>query len=946
MRNRQIIWPVMVYVLVIFLLVGDAVSTEATLAELGGFQDITIDLERIPVFLAGEWKAIVNTDSLNMRAGPNASSSIIGTYARGTVVIVFGKNLAGTWLQVEAPDGKRGWMSSRYLRLDVDLARIPIVGAQTESPQESGIVLFDGDPRSNRYRQDSVFCSGFASDCDFEGCAADYRLVWGPYCRQEDYPYIHAGDYRITLFGAGRVRAGATDYGSAREMFAFGEFTLTLPASYTFCWPGREPSGYGFETIVKSLGEYATIDRITVEYLGDSCITGIFPSPGKDNQLNSASSTGGGYQIIVDGSRYRFGPLPVIYYALTAPSGDDIYPLGDGAFALFGLYDTGSTKVRISKEMPNRISGVNWDNSDTGHLRLNKVEIVNIRLNGLNRRSANGNIPIGPPDSANEPQVEVRDIAVKPENTNVTLIGTSVINQLVAHIDYTNIIADPAIEYAQTGVRAPAIDLYWPNDSSIPATNVTLQLEPFGNQVSTDGATTGRRYWLRNVTFQNNDNFVSDKQSAFDFLYDTGTTLTIVNNEIANRLGLSSMSPTFDCYRGTNNGYVIDSVIISGDNGSYQVNNASICRAQESIIISDADAVIGSNIFEPVAIVLDGPQALLGIVNPGGASSGADTSTSMGGFQGIVMERDSGSVIAGVRIIFDREDGALRREVQTGANGSYQIELPEARYRVTAVHPDYQTYSTGSGFFVVTGTLWQTGNIFMERAPVQPPVNEPPTASITVSPSTVRYGELFTVMVNGTDDHGLTTVWWWGDQTGDNNLDKAHVYDCNGALSCNQSWAVSAQMVGILRLCANARDTAYPTPGEPHQASEGAGIPCTQLEVIPAASGCGGVEVGGHCWYLGPDSASCDAVCAPHGGYSEATRTYAGSDGAATSCRQIIESLQLPLDEFFETYQGGIGCFVIQNPSGNYFGYWDQHPTTASATYGTPGRHRICACQQ
>ncbi len=144
-----------------------------------------------------------------------------------------------------------------------------------------------------------------------------------------------------------------------------------------------------------------------------------------------------------------------------------------------------------------------------------------------------------------------------------------------------------------------------------------IELEKFGNLISPDGATAGHRYWLRNVVFQNGNNVVADHQNApnpFDFLFDTGTTLTIVNNRAANSLGLSSGSGTFNCFGGTSNGYVIDSVTMIGSDGSYRINNANICW-QESAIESPqiVDAVIGSNFFDQVQIIFDGPGDTLGI---------------------------------------------------------------------------------------------------------------------------------------------------------------------------------------------------------------------------------------------------------------------------------------------------------------------------------------------
>ena len=79
------------------------------------------------------------------------------------------------------------------------------------------------------------------------------------------------GLYRVTFQGTGEVRAGATDYGATNQLFGFVQQTLELPGSFTFCWPGKQNGGYGFETIAQSTGGYASIDRITIEYVGEEC---------------------------------------------------------------------------------------------------------------------------------------------------------------------------------------------------------------------------------------------------------------------------------------------------------------------------------------------------------------------------------------------------------------------------------------------------------------------------------------------------------------------------------------------------------------------------------------------------------------------------------------------------------------------------------------------------
>ncbi len=150
---------------------------------------------------------------------------------------------------------------------------VPAAGPQpTATPgTATGRILFDSDPRNNRRGVNATFCSGFETECEFANCPTDYRLLWGPFCREIDYPYIKPGRYRVTLQGDGTVRAGATDYGQTNQLFGFAEEVMTLPGSFSFCWPGRGERGYGFETVAQSVGDEAALTRVTVEYLGEDC---------------------------------------------------------------------------------------------------------------------------------------------------------------------------------------------------------------------------------------------------------------------------------------------------------------------------------------------------------------------------------------------------------------------------------------------------------------------------------------------------------------------------------------------------------------------------------------------------------------------------------------------------------------------------------------------------
>lgn len=57
-------------------------------------------------------------------------------------------------------------------------------------------------------------------------------------------------------------------------------------------------------------------------------------------------------------------------------------------------------------------------------------------------------------------------------------------------------------------------------------------------------------------------------------------------------------------------------------------------------------------------------------------------------------------------------------------------------------------------------------------------------------------------------------------------------------------------------------------------------------------SACGGASVGGYCWYLGAAGATCDSVCATHGGCVVAgIRDYAGSSGTLANCVAVLAAL-------------------------------------------------------
>jgi len=87
--------------------------------------------------------------------------------------------------------------------------------------------------------------------------------------------------------------------------------------------------------------------------------------------------------------------------------------------------------------------------------------------------------------------------------------------------------------------------------------------------------------------------------------------------------------------------------------------------------------------------------------------------------------------------------------------------------------------------------------------------DEPPTVSLTVVPTEVLAGGVFTVTFQADDDLGLSEVTVRGEETGEPALDEGRVFRCPG-ITCVGIWAVqtSDAYSGTLRLVSFALDSS------------------------------------------------------------------------------------------------------------------------------------------
>jgi hypothetical protein len=111
---------------------------------------------------------------------------------------------------------------------------------------------------------------------------------------------------------------------------------------------------------------------------------------------------------------------------------------------------------------------------------------------------------------------------------------------------------------------------------------------------------------------------------------------------------------------------------------------------------------------------------------------------------------------------------------------------------------------------------------------------------------------------------------------------------------------------------------------------------------------CGGVVVGGFCWYVSDKNRNCTDKCALHGGCNLAgTRDYAGSGGTDAQCLEVLGALGYGGYNHQSFGNNALGCHVAW---GNWT-YWSTlYETTCEAAPSSsdpdPFAYRMCACER
>ncbi len=70
--------------------------------------------------------AVVQSASINVRAGPGTGHAAITAGRKGDLLPVTGRNADGSWLEITLPDGRSGWIAATLVQLNVSTGEVAV----------------------------------------------------------------------------------------------------------------------------------------------------------------------------------------------------------------------------------------------------------------------------------------------------------------------------------------------------------------------------------------------------------------------------------------------------------------------------------------------------------------------------------------------------------------------------------------------------------------------------------------------------------------------------------------------------------------------------------------------------------------------------------------------------------------------------------------------------
>ena len=311
------------------------------------------------------------------------------------------------------------------------------------------------------------------------------------------------------------------------------------------------------------------------------------------------------------------------------PPGDclidgDTLPAGNAIFYVFGVFDTGSSIVQISNTgqfADTVLVDVCDPVNPCADNPLSEFDVdpflplsLDVRVWGLGVVDpATLNAPL------DEPQNEVQALHVRPGRGSApTLIGAPVAARTIAAIDY-GVTVTRVYDFGTR--QAPSIT-FFAAGGPVPAAPYSFELTRRGafGEAATDHASTGPRFMVPRAVLENGPHVVSG--DTFGILYDTGSTTTVVTEDVADALGIDiHADPVYDSFTINTvdgerqvNGYLIDDFHMTTVDGFYRYSRSLprvyVMRDRDngtSPFPDGIDVVLGSNYFSGERVIFDGP---------------------------------------------------------------------------------------------------------------------------------------------------------------------------------------------------------------------------------------------------------------------------------------------------------------------------------------------------
>ena len=149
--------------------------------------------------------AIVDTESLNIRSGPDTAYSIVGSASKGDRLDIIGKAYNCSWLKIESMDGVEGWVAADLVIYSLECSEIP---AASIPPTLIPLPTFTPTTQAPQGKTVSVKIinnTGGSLTLNLSG-PATYSFTLGPGTHTIQ---VIPGTYTYTAWGCGATASGS-----------------------------------------------------------------------------------------------------------------------------------------------------------------------------------------------------------------------------------------------------------------------------------------------------------------------------------------------------------------------------------------------------------------------------------------------------------------------------------------------------------------------------------------------------------------------------------------------------------------------------------------------------------------------------------------------------------------------------------------------------------------